>query len=433
MKTFRTFLTEGSNLAPSELYKYDWRLEMFIDKLKSGLPLTLTKGGEIALHYDADAERRLREKDNPAKIAFKGYDGAAYTLKDFSKTKEFGGGGGSGAGADVTQLTESAQAVYAAAKWAGSKTYNTAELTQGYAHSDVDDDLNRILNDLPKEWRESCILGAEELYKLFHGKAYTFHRGSSWVDRLEKKFKSLNSREKAFSNVNKWSPADIYMVSPVGKTLKFEEAESIAELNSMLTEALKNKDVVGVSLKLLKKHAHISYYNFDTKKKIIEFDRFTTGNKGFFSGKDIYMYFTSDGKIQFRTFPETFQGEIKGKNANQGKLSYGPIQTILRQLKLPQLIDIKKLRAGLQKGDSTLLHEFYSNYTRYAKDTEKLGYDQFVEKVTDQGVSWAFSKFLGCELIDVISKSSQEDEFITACISYASSSSELSAPFIKVE
>jgi len=433
MRTFRAFITEGANLAPAELYKYDWRIELFIDKLKSGLPLALVKGGEISLHYDADAESRLRAKKDPGKIPFRGYDNAVYYLKDFAKSKEFGGGGGSGAGADVTQLTESAQAVYAAAKWNGAKTYNTEELTKGYAHSDVDDDINRILNDLPKEWRESCILGAEELYKLLHGKAYTFHRGSAWVDKLEKHFKTLNSKEKAFSNLNKWSPADIYLVSPVGKTIHFENAQSIAELNSMLTEALKHKDVIGVSLKLLKKNAHISYYNFDSKKKVIEFDRFTTGNKGFFGGKDVYMYFTLDGKIQFRTFPETFQGEIKGKNANQGKLSYGPIQTILRQLKLPQLIDIKKLRAGLQKNDPALLKEFYTNYTRYAKDTEKVSYDEFVEKIADQGVSWAFSKFLGCELIDIISKSSQEDEFITACISYASSSSDLSAPFIKIE
>lgn len=433
MKSFRTFLTEGANLAPSELYKYDWRLEMFIDKFKGGLPLTLVKGGEIILHYDAQQENLLRSKTNPGKIQFKGYDGAIYYLKDFAKTKEFGGGGGSGAGADLTQLTESAQAVYAAAKWNGSKTYTSEDLTKAYSHSDVDVDLSRILNELPKEWRESCILGAEELYKKFNRKAYTFHRGGAWFDKLEKHFKKLNKTEKSFSNLNKWSPADIYMVSAVGKTLKLEESESIAELNSMLTEALKNQDIIGVSLKLLKKTAKISYYNFDSKKNIIEFNHFTTGNKGFFGGKDIYMYFTTNGKIQFRTFPETFQGEIKGKNANQGKLSYGPIQTILRQLKLPQLIDIKKLRSGLQKNDSTILHEFFSNYTRYSKDKPKLSYDEFVERIKDQGVNWCFSKFLGCELIDIISKSAQEDEFITACISYASSSSELSAPFIKIE
>lgn len=433
MKSFKSFLSEATNLAPSELYKYDWRLELFIDKFKTASELSLVNGKTVKLHYDESSERRLRSKDNPGKIQFKGYDSNVYTLKDFAKTKEFGGGGGFGAGADITQLTESAQAVYAAARWNGSSQYTTPDLTKGYSHSDVDDSLERILHELPEDWRKSCILGAEELFKKFKGKAYTFHRGSDWVNRLEKTFKRINSKEKAFSNVNKWSPADIYMVSPVGKNVKLDEAQSIAELNSMLTEALKNRDIIGVSLKLLKKTAHLSYYNFDAKKKVIEFNSFTTGNKGFFGGKDIYMYFVNDGKIQFRTFPETFQGEIKGKNANQGKLSYGPIQGVLRQLKLPQLIDIKKLRAGLMNNDKTIYKEFYSNYTRYSKDTSKFSYSQFLEQCVDKGVSWCFSKFLGCELIDIVSKSSQEDEFITACISYASSSSELSAPFIKIE
>ena len=99
MRTFRAFITEGANLAPAELYKYDWRIELFIDKLKSGLPLALVKGGEISLHYDADAESRLRAKKDPGKIPFRGYDNAVYYLKDFAKSKEFGGGGGSGAGA----------------------------------------------------------------------------------------------------------------------------------------------------------------------------------------------------------------------------------------------------------------------------------------------------------------------------------------------
>jgi hypothetical protein len=44
-----------------------------------------------------------------------------------------------------------------------------------------------------------------------------------------------------------------------------------------------------------------------------------------------------------------------------------------------------------------------------------------------------FSKFLGVQLIEIISSSRKEDEFVNACVSYASSSSELSGPFAKVE
>jgi len=435
MITFKQhYLTEGANLAPAELYKYDWRVDMFLDKYKNNMPLTLASGGEVVLRYDAKIAAEVKAKNNPGKIVFySAKDDATYALKDFAKTKEFGGGGGQGAGADVTRITESAQAVYAAARWNGSKNYTAIDLERAYNSCKVDEPFENILNGLSPAWRDSCILGAEALHKKYSKKNYVFHRGSDWVDSLETLFKKLNSAEKIFSNVNKWSPADIYMVSPAGAAIKLAAASNIIELNGLLLEALRDGDIVGVSLKLLKGSVKLSTYNAGDKKHVVEFDKFTTGTKGFFSGKDIYMYFTHQGKIQFRTFPETFQGEIKGKNANQGKLSYGPIQTVLRHLRLPQLIDIKTLRKALAASDNKIYKEFYENYTRYAIDSTKLSLDAFIEECKAKGVSWAFSKFLGCQLIDIVKTSHREDDFITSCIQYASSSSDLSAPFIKLE
>lgn len=428
------YLTEGANLAPAELYKYDWRVDMFLDKYKNSQPLTLAAGGEVVLRYDAKTAADVKAKNNPGKIVFhSAKDDATYALKDFAKTKEFGGGGGKGAGADVTRTTESAQAVYAAARWAGSKNYTAIDLERAYNSCKVDEPFENILNGLSPAWRDSCILGAEALHKKYSKKNYTFHRGSDWVESLEKTFKKLNSAEKIFSNVNKWSPADIYMVSPAGAAVKLAAATNIIELNGLLLEAMRDGDIVGVSLKLLKGGVKMSTYNAGDEKHTIEFDKFTTGTKGFFSGKDIYMYFSQNGKIQFRTFPETFQGEIKGKNANQGKLSYGPIQTVLRHLRLQQLIDIKTLRKALAESDEKIYKEFYENYTRYSMDSSKLQLDAFVEECKAKGVSWAFSKFLGCQLIDIVKSSHREDDFITSCIQYASSSSDLSAPFIKLE
>jgi len=146
----------------------------------------------------------------------------------------------------------------------------------------------------------------------------------------------------------------------------------------------------------------------------------------------VYIYFTVDGKIQFRTFPETFQGEIKGKNANQGKLSYGPIQSLLRKLKLPQLMDVKVLRSGLEKNDLKIYEVFYANYKKYSKDN-KLSMKEFIKENNEKGVSWSFSKFLGCQLIDIIISKKAQDNFVTEAISYASSSSDLSGPFLKLE
>jgi hypothetical protein len=182
----------------------------------------------------------------------------------------------------------------------------------------------------------------------------------------------------------------------------------------------------------MKGTAHLSYYNVDNQKKVIKFENYTTGTQGFFGGKDVYVYFTVDGKIQFRTFPETFQGEIKGKNANQGKLSYGPIQSVLRKMKLPQLMDVKVLRSGLEKNDKEIYDIFYANYKKYSKDNN-LSIQDFIKETNMKGVSWCFSKFLGCQLIDIITTKKAQDSFVTEAISYASSSSDLSGPFVKIE
>ena len=425
-----------SVLSQTELYKYDSRRELFVSKMKSEDPFELNNGSKVVFDIDNNLIKKINGKKDLKEATLTVTKNrkliASYKLTDLKKNKEFGGGGGSGAGADVTKLGESAQAVYAQAKWAGSKTYSKGDIRKAYSQSDTDETLSNMETKLAEDWRISSVLGAEELYKNFKGKKYTFHRGSKWVNTLQDHWKALNREEKACTNLNKWSPADIYMISSKGARVDVTKSKNIVELNNILLENIKSKDIIGVSLKIIKGSAHLSYYNVDNKKKVIKFEGYTTGTQGFFGGKDVYIYFTVDGKIQFRTFPETFQGEIKGKNANQGKLSYGPIQSILRKLKLPQLTDVKMLRSGLEKKDLRIYDVFYSNYRKYAKDN-KLTIKEFMEEADTKGISWCFSKFLGCQLIDIITTKKAQDDFVTESISYASSSSDLSGPFIKVE
>ena len=66
------------------------------------------------------------------------------------QTAEFGGAGGStagtGAGADVTELTESAQALYAAAKWKRTKDYDDTVLKSAASTADVSENINNTKN-----------------------------------------------------------------------------------------------------------------------------------------------------------------------------------------------------------------------------------------------------------------------------------------------
>jgi len=423
-------------LSQTELYKYDSRRELFISKMKNREPFELNNGSKVIFDIDNELIKKINGKKDLKNIVLIVTKNkkmvATHKLSDLKKNKEFGGGGGSGAGSEVTKLGESAQAVYCQAKWAGSKTYSKEDIRKAYPQSDTDETLSNIENKLTEDWRNSSILGAEELFKNFKGKKYTFHRGSKWVNTLQDHWKKLNREEKAFTNLNKWSPADIYMLSLKGKSVDVTKAKNIVELNNIMLDNIKSKDIIGVSLKIMKGTAHLSYYNVDNQKKVIKFENYTTGTQGFFGGKDVYVYFTVDGKIQFRTFPETFQGEIKGKNANQGKLSYGPIQSVLRKMKLPQLMDVKVLRSGLEKNDKEIYDIFYANYKKYSKDNN-LSIQDFIKETNMKGVSWCFSKFLGCQLIDIITTKKAQDSFVTEAISYASSSSDLSGPFVKIE
>ena len=62
------------------------------------------------------------------------------------------------------------------------------------------------------------------------------------MTKVQNKFASLNRIEREFTNINKWSPADIYMATQTGKNVKLDSAKSILELNTILLNNLKSKD-----------------------------------------------------------------------------------------------------------------------------------------------------------------------------------------------
>ena len=142
------------------------------------------------------------------------------------------GGGGSGAGSDITELAESAQCVYLAAKYTQKGDYSHKSLDNAKRSYDVSDTLRRINDKITDDWVDSSKLGADEIAKKFpnSGKNYVAHRGSRWVDALEGHWKDLNNEAgKPFTNLNKWSPADMYIVSGKGKTIDLTKSKTLVE------------------------------------------------------------------------------------------------------------------------------------------------------------------------------------------------------------
>lgn len=341
----------------------------------------------------------------------------------YVKTK---GSGGSGAGADATRLTESAQCIYCSCKW--NKTpYTQVNLKAAVSTAPTDEKIQNILKKLDDSWIKSCSLVAETLHSKYKGKKYYFHRGDSWVDTLENHWKELNKKDQKFSNLNKWSPADIYMTTAAGRKLNITKTKNIVELNSLLLKAYKSKDIIGVSLKKVGNSVNFAEKNVTTKRITYEFEDYITGKRGFFLSGDSYILYEG-GEIQFRRFGTTWQGEIKGKFANMGKISGGPIASILKDEFKINLIPQNQIVDRSEK-NMKMFYQFYKDV-----ETRPLSYKKFREEADVLDLNWYISKIMSTQLMSIVKNMSKakRNQFVSSLLNYAGSESKLSAPYVKV-
>jgi len=402
----------------------------FQQKSSKKLVIMLPRGGDRAGVLDEIATKyknyggKYNDKSSESSVGRTEFTGG------FTVLAKIKGGGGSGAGSDLTKLTESAQCVYNACYYSGAKFTNT-NLKKYSKSADTDEQLTNILDKLPDDWIISSKLIAEKLKSLYpgNGKNYVHHRGSRWVDQLESHWKVLNNEAgKPFSNLNKWSPADIWMVSSTGSRTNLTNTKNIVELNELLVKMLRSKDIIGVSLKKAVNTANYKELNVDANRPTYKFEKTTTGLRGFFQSNDGYMFFQG-GKAQFRTFGSTWQGELKGANANMGKVSGGPIASILKTQFDKDLTPQREL-IGRTDRDMSLFYDWYKAVPYHDKISLKEFYDESSKK--DQ--TWYISKIMTTQLMSIIESFSkkQKDEFASAMVNYAGSESVLSGPYVKV-
>ena len=438
MKSFKGFLTEGklSFVDLSKLRSGSERGQIIHQWIKDK-KLVKIDGSEKTLEYISTSHETAMKssdydyfKDGKKNLPIWSDGRTLYKITDLDKTSEFGGGGGSGAGSDITDHTESAQCVFAQAMMNGSTNFTVDELTTAYKQVDVTSPLDKVLN-ITDDWRESCITGAKILKSATKGKTYKYHRGSSWVSNLESHFKKLNKAAgRPFGNVNKWTPADIWLVGTQADTnYNLLTTKSFIELNSVLHDAFKAKQIMGISLKMMKGSTHVDSQNYRADKIIPHYTGRTVGKKGFYSAKDVYINF-EDGEIQFRTFPDSWQGEIKGKNANMGKISHGSINSVLKMIGITdQITNQVQLRIMIKKRRSAFMKSLY-RLANGESVADVKNVDTMSKKLEGKDVNWLVSKYCGLELFKIMK--SKEDLVTGGILSYASSQSDLSAPFLKL-
>jgi hypothetical protein len=342
----------------------------------------LPKGGdrEGVLRHVADKLKSYGAKYNPS--GGQSSVGRTECAGGYYVECKIKGGGGSGAGSDITELAESAQCVYLAAKYKKAGKYDHKSLAECKANYDVSDTLKRINDKITDDWIESSKLGAEMIAKKFpnSGKNYVAHRGSAWVSALENHWKDLNNEAgKPFTNLNKWSPADMYIVSSTGKNIDLTKAKTLVDLNKMMLKAYKSKDIVGISLKKMR------------------------------------------GTVQFK--------ELNGKNANMGKVSGGPVAGFVKEY---FKVDFVPQRELLEQDDATM-DQFYEWYTQ-CEDTADMDKYKFYTEVKKKDQNWYVSKILTAQLMAIVANATkkQRNEFVSGMVNYAASESQLSGPYAKV-
>jgi len=388
------------------------------------------------------------------------------TFTKIKKTAAFGGsGGGSGAGAKATEMFESAACWVTAVRFSmGNKNLAKDWGCSNCAFRDVADRVDTtatmeevcsFLQKSPK-WLDTSIATANTLYKEYKGGDYYFYRGKGIVEGIEEHFKGVNRTTKqdpedsGFSNINKWTPADIYLCdkSTESKMLtSLKEQKRFGTLNTTMEKYLEDKDLVGVSLKSLKPGSTGTLKPFNKTGAVKERKTFRRagvkdGAKSLLSSMDVYLF--GGFEIQFRatdTAGKTWQGEILGTEAKHGKLGGGVMDAILKKVygKTKGLFkatgyDSTKDIASASKVPSSKL-EMAEEISRIAKK-HKIGpdYDTVsVDQISKQTPKWVFSKFMGMTLVDVVySNTNERNDLMTAVYLYASSQSDNSAPYMKI-
>ena len=194
------------------------RKAIFLDKYKNNQPFRVSKNNlERDVIFDVKQEiidkivslpvGNPDKKSEEFKKAKQIYDsillsditspGDTYSLNDLIKAGEFTGRG-SGAGAENTKLNEASVCLWAAVyQEANDASYDIvrrlANKENVAKYYDIDEDIDKIITQENEKWIKHYENVAEFLSKeVLNKEKYIFHRGSSFVKELYKKFNDIN-------------------------------------------------------------------------------------------------------------------------------------------------------------------------------------------------------------------------------------------------
>lgn len=320
------------------------------------------------------------------------------------------------------------------------------------------DVLSFIEDPLNKSWIRVFKNTARVLIKQFKQReGLTFHRASEDINQIFSAFKQVNSVFRKFDNINKWSPADIYIFGPNYKESieKLSEAQNFTELNSLMKDFFLQGTIVGVSLKKTNS-PKINTYNLGNLVVEKLFYRYVGSkiitSENIFKSKSCYLYGQQKGKkkiytIELRNDRDAighWMGELVGVVAMDGKIGGTLInKRVLRKYVLPSLlIPVNSYAQILKKSVPEAIKQFLSLCEKMNVNITLDDMIQFIRTYPPTNrsypsgfVYWLYSKYLGMYFIYILEKVSSQtkDSIITDLINYSRAITPDSIPFLKTE
>ena len=361
---------------------------------------------------------------------------------------------GSGGGAAQTALVESAQCVYAAMRYycpniEKKKAFTIDDFKCGMKHCDVSSKLDEIMS-LGKDWQESSWAGANEIFNKVGGKGWTFVRGDVTIDdgAVKNAFNRVKNQTN-LSSEDKWNPADIWMVKDKTKVKKHLDKETTIDcLNNALLQLRIDEQLVGISLKKIEGSPKMKLLNDipaverkkNEKAKFEKYDlTFDNGRQKDSHPMDVYLYYgkSTFEKFQARNFGGPTKGdwklELKGKSAAQGKIQGKKVQELLKDGKFGTLPEYGGTDTWSNAKKGKLDDEIYKLLVKYkAKGLKNKATDlAWIKDEAEQ--AWKYSKYAGLKLLDWVSSHKDADQIIKEIYLYASSQSDKSSVYWKLQ
>ena len=312
---------------------------------------------------------------------------------------------------------------------------------------DTDEPLGKIheflIND--PSWMKSSIKTANKLYGAtkYRNTKFKFHRGTSIVNIVENHFKKVNAADgRPFSNINKWTPADIYMCDhSFDTTMITNEMIFQGGINKVLKQLIKEKKLIGVSLKkVTSSQGNLTEHNFTRASLTVKKPFESVGSKTLMGSMDVYV--KGQGvSVQFRATDaegKTWQGEVMGTAAKHGKVGggvmnyimesvYGKGEGVWKNYPSAAAVSVASNGSALDRKIFTLAGR---NKTAVVGPNETVN----LSEISTMRPQWKFAKYIGLEVVDRMMSGSaaERDEITTKIYLYATSASDNSAPYIKI-